>query len=143
MTSSLSVLYLLMMMTADMLLGLDPKLAQFRREGGTFINSPEATLSVSAMIPCAVSCTAMRSWFCGGFTYYEDGTCALHRGNEESICINPLESVPPLEVDTGSEPRSYRRLQPTCPGDSDSNGPLPHCDNSAVLCCELWTVIQL
>ena len=121
MPSSLSVLCLLMMMTADMLLGLNPKLAQFRREGGMFINSPQATLSVSAVISCAVRCTAMRSWFCGGFTYYEDGTCALYGGNEEVICINPLEAVPPLVVDTGSEPRSYRRLQLTCPGESDSN----------------------
>ena len=119
MTVPISVLCLLL--TAGTLLGLAPEQAQYRREDGKFTNSPDATISAASDTACAISCTAMEPWFCGGFTYHDSGSCDLYKGNEAATCVNPEEAAPPLEVDSSSEPRSYRRQQPTCPGGMKGN----------------------
>ena len=85
-----------------------------RRENGAFTNTPSTTVPAMSDTACAISCSTMEPWFCGGFTYHS-GACDLYR--ETAACVGPLEVVPSLEVDTGSEPRSYRRLQPTGPGE--------------------------
>ena len=120
MTSPISVLRLLL--TAGSLRGLASEQAQYRWEDGEFNNTVEVSLSAWSTTSCAISCTAMKPWFCGGFTYRDSGACDLYRDREEaSICVNPLEAAPPLVVESVSEPRSYRRLQAnrsTCPGGS-------------------------
>ena len=118
MTSPISVLRLLL--TAGSLRGLASEQAQYRREDGEFSNTVEVSLPAWSTTSCAISCTAMKPWFCGGFTYGDSGACDLYRGREEaSICVNPLETALPLVVESVSEPRSYRRLpanRSTCPG---------------------------
>ena len=115
MVTPFSILCQLLMV--DTLLGLDSKQAQiYRQEEGKFINAPEVTLTARSSMACAARCTAMELWFCGGFTYRNSGVCHLYRGNKEAVCVNPLSAVPGLVVDKGSGPRSYRRLQASCPG---------------------------
>ena len=120
MTSPISVLCLFL--TAGSLRGLASEQAQYKREDGSFSNTVEVSLPAWSAASCAIRCTAMKPWFCGGFTYHDSGTCDLYRGREEgeeAICVNPLEAAPPLVVESGTEPRSYRRLQAnksTCPG---------------------------
>ena len=110
MTSPIPVLCLLL--TAGSLSGLASEQAHYRREDGAFSNAVEVSLPAWSTTSCAISCTAMKPWFCGGFTYHDSGTCDLFRGREEAaICANSPEIAPSLVVERGSEPRSYRRLQ--------------------------------
>ena len=115
MTDPIVVLYLLLT-TGGTLAVLGSGMDKYRRENGTFANTPTATVSAASKTTCAIRCSSMEPWFCGGFTYH-NGTCDLYRGNEEAAGVNPWEAAPPLEVDTGSEPRSFRRLQSTDPGE--------------------------
>ena len=87
---------------------------KYRREDGTFTNTPSATVPAASDTACAISCTSKEPWSCGGFTYHS-GTCGLYRA--EATGVDPLEAAPPLETNTGSQPRSYRRLQSTDPGE--------------------------
>ena len=115
MTDHVVVLYLLLT-TGTLAVLCSGYMDKYRRENGTFANTPTATVSAASKTTCAIRCTSMELWSCGGFTYH-NGTCDLYRGNEEAAGVNPWEAAPPLEVDTGSEPRSYRRLQATDPGE--------------------------
>ena len=56
--------------------------AQFRREEGTFNTTPDASVSVSSRFACSAKCASMLPCFCHGFTYHEDGTCGLYRGDK-------------------------------------------------------------
>ena len=101
MTGPIVVLCLLLTTAALAVLGTGKD--KYRREDGTFANTPSATVAAASVINCAARCNSKEPWFCGGFTYHS-GTCDLYRKNEEGTCVNALE------VNTGSEPRSYRRL---------------------------------
>ena len=110
------IVVLCLLLTTGTLAVLGAGKDKYRREDGTFTNTPSATVAAASVINCAARCNSKEPWFCGGFSYHS-GTCQLYRSNKEGTCVNPLEAVPPLEVDTGSEPRSYRRLQATDPGE--------------------------
>ena len=114
MTGPFSVLCLFL--TVGTLLGLGPETAQYRREDYQFTNRPKTKLSkIRFRIDCSAKCTAMKQWFCGGFTYHDDGTCELYEGTAVTTCVNPLDAAPPLTVGS-KRPQSYRRLNSTCPG---------------------------
>ena len=120
------IVVLCLLLTAGTLAVLCSGMDKYRRENGTFANTPNATVSAVSKTTCAIRCTSMELWFCGGFTYHS-GTCDLYRGNEEAAGVSPLEVAPPLEVDTGSEPRSYRRLKPSTEGVAN-----PACSGKAI-----------
>ena len=113
------IVVLCLFLTAGTLAVLGTDNDTYRRENGTFTNTPSTTVAAASDTACAISCSTMEPWFCGGFTYHS-GTCDLYRDNEVTGGNAP-EAVPPLEVDTASEPRSYRRLQATVPGEGISH----------------------
>ena len=102
---------LCLLLTAGALFAVDPKQSWYRREDGKFRNTSELSLRVPSRMTCAFKCTTTKPWFCGGFTYHDSGTCELFRDTESATCAGTA-----LEVDTGSELRSYSRLHSPCPG---------------------------
>ena len=124
MSDHIVVLYLLL--TTGTLAVLCSGMDKYRRDNGTFANTPNVTVSAASKTTCAIRCTSMELWSCGGFTFHS-GTCDLYRGNEEGSRATPLEVAPPLELDTGSEPRSYRRLKPSTEGVAN-----PACSGKAI-----------
>ena len=115
------IVVLCLLLTTGTLAVLGAGKDKYRREDGTFTNTPSATVAAPSVINCAARCNSKVPWFCGGFTYHS-GTCQLYRSNKGGTCDNPLEAASLLEVDTGSEPRSYRRLQARDPGEGILTG---------------------
>ena len=99
------IVVLCLLLTTGTLAVLGAGNDKYRREDGTFTNTPPATVAAASVINCAARCNSKEPWFCGGFTYH-NGACDLYR-DEADTASNALE------VDAGSEPRSYRRLKPS------------------------------
>ena len=84
--------------------------AQFRREEGTFNTTPDASVSAPSRFACSAKCASMLPCSCHGFTYHEDGTCDLYRGDKDLLETTVTPSGAP-----GAS--SYRLLpRPMCPG---------------------------
>ena len=73
---------------------------RFRREKGTYTEASVLTVSAVSGITCAVKCTRIEEWFCGGYTYFTGG-CDLYKESWDGLAVTPQD-------DNYSGPFSYR-----------------------------------
>ena len=50
----------------------------YQRQRGSYSGAPKITVPAAAASQCAVDCNIAASISCGGFTFYDTGTCGLY-----------------------------------------------------------------
>ena len=103
--------------------------AQFRREEGTFNTTPDASVSAPSRFACSAKCASMLPCFCHGFTYHEDGTCDLYRGDKscQKLQMDCQQDLPETSIDApGDLPETTIDASGDVPETSiDASGDLP------------------
>ena len=81
----------------------------FVREGVSYPDTSNVTVSAHSQIACSLRCTALGRCGCQGFSYLTNGTCLLYQDVG-------LKKTPSAEGDlTSAQPTIYRRPS-ACPG---------------------------
>ena len=91
------------------------KADKFVREGGSYPDAPNVTVSAHSEIACSLRCTALGECGCQGFSYLINGTCLLYQDVE----LKDAEVLPPEGKPTPDKPAFFRR--PSAPP-SDCSG---------------------
>ena len=89
----------------------------FVREGGSYPDTPDLTVSAYSETICSINCVAEEKWRCGVFRYLANGTCLLYQETKESAYPRATET-PPQEGDTAPDRSAIYRRPPLsgCPG---------------------------
>ena len=89
----------------------------YRREVGSYPDTPDKTVPAPSRIVCSMKCTSQQEWRCGGFQYLANGTCLLYQEGTETTCLSTPETPPTEENTASAQSALYRRPpQPACPG---------------------------
>ena len=86
----------------------------FVREGGSYPDAPNVTVSAHSQIACSLRCTALGECGCQGFSYLTNGTCLLY----QDVGLKKTKTQSTGSKPTPDRPAFFRRpASPSeCPG---------------------------